>query len=82
MTQLSLPALNSHTQLLVPSSRPVPRWRTTAAPSKDVREQHKVEDMTPTALPYTFMIFKAITSFLRVETSSSCFFFSLCRNWM
>lgn len=32
--------------------------------------------------PYTFMIFKAITSFLRVETSSSCFFFSLCRNWM
>lgn len=40
------------------------------------------EGSTRQLFPYTFMIFKAITSFLRVESSSSCFFFSLCRNWM
>lgn len=55
-SQLLLPALNSHTQLLllVPSSRPVPGSRTTAEPCKDVREQQEVEGMTPTALPLHF----------------------------
>lgn len=33
-------------------------------------------------LSHVFMIFKAITSFLSTETSSSCFFFSLWRKWM
>lgn len=29
---------------------------------------------------YTFMIFRAVTSLRNVDTSSSCFFFSLCKN--
>lgn len=52
-------------------------------PCKGRGENSRKKRAAPRPLfPYTFMIFKAIASFLSVETSSSCFFFSLCRNWM
>lgn len=51
-------------------------------PCKDGGEKQQEGGQRACSFAYTFMIFRAITSFLRIETSSSCFFFSLCRNWM